>query len=73
MPDSMITTKGRTTVPLEIREAVGLQTGIKLRWHLVNGGLMIVRAKTKSFKSLEGSLKVGIGKSIPIEAMNPWK
>jgi len=73
MPDSIITSKGRTTVPLEIREALGLQTGIKLRWHLVNGGLMIVRAKTKSFKSFEISLKVAKGNSIPIEAMNPWK
>jgi AbrB family looped-hinge helix DNA binding protein len=73
MPDSTLTSKGQTTVPQEIREAVGLQTGTKLIWNLAPGGVLIVRAKTQSIKSLEGVIKVPKGKTISIQDMNPWK
>jgi AbrB family looped-hinge helix DNA binding protein len=73
MADSTLTSKGQTTIPQEIREAVGIQTGTKLSWHIVPDGTLIVRAKTNSIQSLEGSIKLPKGKQISIQEMNPWK
>ena len=73
MADSTLTSKGQTTVPLEIREAVGLQTGAKLSWSISPDGVLLIRAKTKSIQSLEGAIKLPTGKQISIEEMNPWK
>ena len=47
MPHSTLTSKGQTTIPQEIREAVGLQTGAKLNWSVTPDGVLIVRAKTQ--------------------------
>ena len=57
MSHSTLTSKGQTTIPQEIREAVGLQTGAKLNWSVTPDGVLIVRAKTQSIESLAGSLK----------------
>ena len=73
MPHSTLTSKGQTTIPQEIREAVGLQTGAKLNWSVTPDGVLIVRAKTQSIDSLAGSLKAQDGKKISIQDMNPWK
>jgi len=73
MSHSTLTSKGQTTIPQEIREAVGLQTGAKLNWSVTPDGVLIVRAKTQSIESLAGSLKTQDGKQISIQDMNPWK
>jgi AbrB family looped-hinge helix DNA binding protein len=73
MSHSTLTSKGQTTIPQEIREAVGLQTGAKLNWSVTPDGVLIVRAKTQSIVSLAGSLKTQDGKKISIQDMNPWK
>ena len=73
MPHSTLTSKGQTTIPQEIREAVGLQTGAKLSWSVTPDGVLIVRAKTQSIESLAGSLKTQDGTKISIQDMNPWK
>ena len=38
MSHSTLTSKGQTTIPQEIREAVGLQTGAKLNWSVTPDG-----------------------------------
>jgi AbrB family looped-hinge helix DNA binding protein len=73
MSHSTLTSKGQTTIPQEIREAVGLQTGAKLNWSVTPNGVLIVRAKTQSIESLAGSLKTQDSKKISIQDMNPWK
>ena len=73
MSHSTLTSKGQTTIPQEIREAVGLQTGAKLNWSVTPDGVLIVRAKTQSIESLAGLLKSQDGKKISIQSMNPWK
>jgi antitoxin PrlF len=73
MSHSTLTSKGQTTIPQEIREAVGLQTGAKLNWSVTPDGVLIVRAKTQSIESLAGSLKTQDDKKISIQDMNPWK
>ena len=73
MSHSTLTSKGQTTIPQEIRKAVGLQTGAKLNWSVTPDGVLIVRAKTQSIESLAGSLKTQDDKKISIQDMNPWK
>lgn len=38
MQESTITMKGQTTLPKEVRQALGLQPGDKLRYLLLDGG-----------------------------------
>lgn len=73
MAESTITAKGQTTVPQQIREAIGAAPGTKLVWHLLPDGSLIVRAKTRSLLDLAGTLKPPRGKHVAIEDMNPWR
>lgn len=73
MSESTITTKGQTTVPLQIRESVGATPGTRLVWHVMPDGALIVRAKNRSVLELAGTLKAPKGKRVSIAAMNPWR
>ena len=73
MPESTITSKGQTTVPLEIRKRINAEPGARLVWHVMPDGGLIVRAKNKSILDLAGVLKAPKGKHVAIEAMNAWR
>lgn len=73
MAESTITSKGQTTVPLQIRESIGATSGTRLVWHVMPDGGLIVRAKTKSILDLAGSLKAPKGKRVAVEDMNAWR
>lgn len=47
MTESTITAKGQTTVPAEIRQAIGGVPGTRLVWHVLADGRLSVRVKTK--------------------------
>ncbi len=40
--ESQITTRGRTTVPQELRERLGLAAGMRLDWQALDSGRLIV-------------------------------
>lgn len=73
MSESTITTKGQTTVPQPIRDALQVQPGTKLLWNLMPDGTIIVRAKSKSILDLAGTLKAPKGIKVKIEDMNAWR
>lgn len=73
MSESTITSKGQTTVPLQIRQSIGAAPGTRLVWHVLPDGSLIVRAKTRSILDLAGSLKSPKGKRVAVEDMNPWR
>ena len=73
MPESNITAKGQTTVPLQIRERIGATLGTRLAWHVMPDGSLIVRAKTRSILGLAGSLKAPKGKRVALKDMNAWR
>jgi AbrB family looped-hinge helix DNA binding protein len=73
MPESTVTAKGQTTVPLPIRDSMQIQPGSRLTWNLMPDGTAIVRAKTKSVLDQAGMLKAPPGKKASIEDMNPWR
>ena len=58
MPTSTITSKGQTTVPKEVREALNLDVGDKLTWE-VNGGRVAVTTDRPAFFRWAGSVKGG--------------
>ncbi len=60
MPTSTLTSKGRTTVPKEVREALGLQEGDKLTWE-IRGGRVVVTTDLPAFYRWEGVIKNSSG------------
>lgn len=70
MAESTLTAKGQTTVPQQVRDALGAQPGARLAWHVLSDGTVVVRAKTRSILDLAGSLKPKKGsKRVSIEKM----
>lgn len=60
MPTSTLTSKGQTTVPREVREALDLEVGDKLTWE-VRGGRVSVTTERPSFYRWEGIIKNSSG------------
>lgn len=58
MPISTITSKGRTTVPKEVRDALDLDVGDKLTWE-INGGCVAITTERPALYRWEGFLKHG--------------
>jgi len=58
MPTSTITSKGQTTVPKEVREALDLEAGDKLIWE-VRGGRVAITTERPALYELEGFIKHG--------------
>ena len=56
MTESTITSKGQTTVPADIRQAIGGVPGTRLVWHMLSDGRLFVRVKNKSVLDLSGLL-----------------
>lgn len=54
---SVISTKGQTVVPREIREALGLKEGTKLAWVLTEGKLRVIPLPDDPVRALRGILK----------------
>jgi len=71
MAESTITAKGQTTVPAEIRKAIGGIPGTRLVWHVLAGGRLFVRVKNKTAADLKGTVKVPTKRQLDIEEMRP--
>ena len=46
MSEATLTSKGRVTLPREIRQKLGLVAGDKLAFHLRSDGTTVIRTKT---------------------------
>jgi antitoxin PrlF len=67
---SSVTSKGQTTIPKEMRDAMGIKDGTALRWRLENG-VLTVRAKSKRLEDFAGALgEPPNGRRVTIEEMN---
>lgn len=56
MLESTVTDKGQTTVPKEVRDALGIKPRQRLQWDVSNDGTVVVRAEPSAL-NLFGSLK----------------
>ncbi|MGH9420148.1 MAG: AbrB/MazE/SpoVT family DNA-binding domain-containing protein [Thermoanaerobaculia bacterium] len=60
MPTSTLTSKGQTTVPKEVREALDVDVGAKLTWE-IRGGRVAVTTERPAFYRWEGIIKNSSG------------
>lgn len=58
MPTSTITSKGQTTVPKEVREALHLDVGDKLTWE-IRGGRVAITTERPALYRWKGVIKHG--------------
>lgn len=56
MHESTLTDKGQTTVPKEVRDALGIKPRQRLQWDLTADGIVTVRPEPSAL-ALYGSLK----------------
>jgi AbrB family looped-hinge helix DNA binding protein len=55
MQESTVTAKGQTTLPKEVRSALDLRAGDRLRYLVADGEVRILKAR--SVRDLEGALR----------------
>ncbi len=60
MATSTLTSKGQTTVPKEVREALDLEVGDKLSWQIENGKVAVTTERPSFFR-WEGFIKTSSG------------
>jgi AbrB family looped-hinge helix DNA binding protein len=68
MAEAAVTSKGQITIPAEIRSAMGLKAQDRVVFTLMPDGTTVMRAKTRSIKSLKGMLK-NPGRRVPVSDM----
>jgi AbrB family looped-hinge helix DNA binding protein len=71
MAESTLTSKGQVTVPREIRDRLGLESGDKLAFTLLSDGTVVMRAKTRRLIDLAGSLTRPGQPKVSIREMDP--
>ncbi len=69
MPTATVTSKGRITVPKEVREALQVGAGDRLSFLIREDGVVELRAETVDLNDLVGILHVQ-GKRLTLEQMN---
>ncbi len=69
MTTATLTSKGQTTIPLDIRSHLGLHSGDKLEFIIEQDGRVVVEALTHDVRELKGILSKP-KKPITIDQMN---
>ncbi len=67
MPTATVTSKGQITIPKEVRQALGLETGDRVAFRIIDNAA-IVEPETVDLKELYGSLQSRV-KGIGVEEM----
>jgi antitoxin PrlF len=57
MPTATLTTKGQVTIPLEVRERLGLKAGDRIEFQLGPGGDVVLTSKRIPFEEILGMLR----------------
>ena len=70
MPTATLTTKGQITIPKEVREHLGVDTGDRLSFVVQNDGTVIVRPLTRHVRELGGLLHRTTQRAVSIKEMD---
>jgi antitoxin PrlF len=70
VPSSILTSKGQTTIPKEVREHLKLQSGDQIDFMIRPDGTVILRPATVHVRELKGILHRKNMKPLSIDAMN---
>ena len=68
MHESTVTVKGQTTLPRDVRVALGLTSGDKVRYLILDGEVRILKAR--SVKELRGILSRSGQKLVSLDEMD---
>ena len=70
MPSSTLTAKGQTTIPKEVRDHLGLQSGDQIDFVIAADGSVMLRPATVHVRELKGMLHRKNMKPVSVDAMN---
>ena len=70
MSEATLTSKGKITIPADIRQLMGIGPKDRLTFTPTLDGTVVMRAKTKSLPALKGMLKPLSGTSVSISDMS---
>lgn len=68
-----MTSKGQTTIPKDIRDALCLQPQDQIQFTLTSDGTVILRAKKRSIRDMYGLLHDPERKPVGIDDMKSWR
>jgi AbrB family looped-hinge helix DNA binding protein len=68
MAFSTLTSKGQTTIPLEVRTAAKLKTGDRIHFTVLADGTIILRVKNRSIRDI--AIKPPARKRVSVEEMS---
>lgn len=69
MPTSTLTSKGQITLPLAVRQAMGLETGDKVDFVEVDGGFKLVSLR-KDVRRLKGRFAGRVQQPVSLQEMD---
>jgi antitoxin PrlF len=70
MAAATLTSKGQITIPSQVRQALGLETGDRVEFVEQGKGQFAIVAATRSVRELEGLFQGRRNKPVSIEEMN---
>lgn len=68
--DATLTSKGRTTIPKEIRDSLGMKPGDQMTFTLMPDSTVVMRVKSKSIADVAGVLCKKGRKALPVERLS---
>ena len=69
MSEATVTSKGQITIPVDIRQSLGLQAQDRVTFTPMPDGTVVLRAKTKSILDLRGLLQPMPGLVVSVDDM----
>lgn len=70
MSTATLTSKGQTTIPIEIRKGLGINPGDKIEFHLLSNGSATMRVKRGTLKDFIGILGQPGKRALSLKAMD---
>lgn len=70
MASATLTSKGQVTIPVRVREALGLDAGDRVEFVEIDDGKFAIVAATRSVRELKGMFQNKRRKPVSIEEMN---
>jgi len=68
--EATLTSKGQTTIPIEIRESLQMKTGDRMTFTLLPDGTVLMRVKNKSAMNVAGRLFKKGRKALPVDDLS---
>ena len=70
MPSSTLTSKGQITLPKQVRDQLGLQTGSRVDFVIESSGRVVLKPLNSDFRLLKGIVRSRRKRPVSVEEMN---